>query len=293
MYYIRFFIGTLFNDEIEVLFLMNVYNVCNDYKEFGNYNALIERITKGTRLTGTREWACTNLNCALGCANDCRYCYARVEALRRKRIITFDDWKFMKPLPAVLKNFRHVDHATMFPSTHDIIPSNETYSLVLEIIKSQLQAANKLLITSKPRIKAIRDIIDIAESFKKDLIVFRFTITTLDEDLAKWIEPGSPSISERLESAKFAFEKGFKVTFSIEPCLENPVKLIDQISRYSDEIWLGVMNRVYLRWLKHKIDPRIIEHFNKINAEITRDVLEISCKQKVFIKDTLASLLLG
>lgn len=290
MYFDKFFIGHLFYHILVVMFLMVDYI---NFKDFGNYDALIERVTKGTRLTGTREWACMNLNCALGCACDCRYCYARIEALRRKRINAFDDWKFMKPLPAVLKNFRHVDHATMFPSTHDIIPTNETYPLVLEVIKRQLQANNKLLITSKPRIRAIRDIIDLAKPFKKELIIFRFTITTLDESLAKWIEPGAPSISERLESAKFAFESGYKVTFSIEPCLENPIKLIELISRYSDEIWLGVMNRVYLRWLKHKIDPTIIEHFNRINAEITRDITEISCKQKVFIKDTLATLLLG
>ena len=43
-------------------------------------------MTKTKRpISGTLEWAVANKNCLVGCTHDCRYCYARAQAIRFKR----------------------------------------------------------------------------------------------------------------------------------------------------------------------------------------------------------------
>ena len=46
------------------------------------------------RISGTREWSVASVNCVTGCENDCRYCYARHEALTRYggRIKSASEW---------------------------------------------------------------------------------------------------------------------------------------------------------------------------------------------------------
>ena len=44
--------------------------------------------------SGTREWADHNVNCVIGCSNNCRYCYAKMMAKRFGRK-TEDSWKEM------------------------------------------------------------------------------------------------------------------------------------------------------------------------------------------------------
>jgi len=46
--------------------------------------------------TGTKEWTLHCENISLGCKLDCRYCYARYDAVKRfKRLESVEDWKTM------------------------------------------------------------------------------------------------------------------------------------------------------------------------------------------------------
>lgn len=44
---------------------------------------MLSKIQKIT--LGTKEWADSNVNCYLGCSNNCRYCYAKKMAIRFNR----------------------------------------------------------------------------------------------------------------------------------------------------------------------------------------------------------------
>lgn len=191
---------------------------------------------------GTKEWADSNVNCYYGCSNNCKYCYARNMAFRFKRIGRYEDWEIMTPnIDAINKGYRKRKGRIMFPTSHDI--TKETKDNCLQVLYKLLVAGNQVLITTKPVFDIIVEICKRFEYYKEQ-IQFRFTITSCDNDVLKFFEPNAPLFQERLESLKWAFEKGFKTSVSIEPYLDIlPTKLIKKIAEYvTESIWIGIMS---------------------------------------------------
>ncbi|MFW9970049.1 MAG: radical SAM protein [Candidatus Odinarchaeota archaeon] len=199
---------------------------------------------KSNKITqGTKEWADSNINLYYGCSNNCRYCYAKKMAIRFKRK-TNETWNIMElNLKKIEKKFRKRNGRVMFPTSHDI--TTETLDNCLIVLKRLVDAGNEILITSKPQLTCVKKI---CEKFKdhKDLIQFRFTITSNDNEKLKFWEPGAPSFEERFETLKYAFKKGFKTSISIEPFLDrNPYILVEKLKKYTTEsIWIGKMNYI-------------------------------------------------
>lgn len=195
--------------------------------------------------SGTREWADHNVNCIKGCFNNCRYCYAKMMAKRFGRC-TEDTWKDMIiKNSAVEKKYGKYKGRVMFPSSHDIIDSPEVKEACFIVIKKLLEAGNDILITTKPKLSITKDIIGQFYSFKEQL-QFRFTITSLNNRLLSFWEPNAPTYEERFASLKYAYEKNFRTSVSIEPFLDHtPQTLINMLSPYvTESIWLGPMNYI-------------------------------------------------
>ena len=108
-----------------------------------------------------------------------------------------------------------------------------------------LKAENNVLVTTKPRFECVKKICNKFIEFK-DLIQFRFTVTSINCSLLEFWEPGAPTLEERLKSLKYAYENGFKTSISIEPFLdENPYNLVKILKPYTTEsIWIGKMNHI-------------------------------------------------
>jgi DNA repair photolyase len=195
--------------------------------------------------SGTREWADHNANCIKGCSNDCRYCYAKLMAKRFGRCRE-DTWKYMVVNnSAVERKYGKLKGRVMFPSSHDIIDKPEIQEACFIVIEKLVEAGNDVLITTKPRLSVTGDIIERFYPFKEQL-QFRFTITSLDNQLLAFWEPNAPTYEERLASLKYAYEKTFKTSVSIEPFLDYaPQTLIQTLSPYvTESIWLGPMNYI-------------------------------------------------
>ena len=58
---------------------------------------------------GTKEWSVASINCVNGCEHDCRYCYARYNAVVRFHRIAKDEWPVMRVRPHDVHKRRHVD----------------------------------------------------------------------------------------------------------------------------------------------------------------------------------------
>jgi DNA repair photolyase len=240
--------------------------------------------TKSRKITlGTKEWADSNVNCYFGCSNDGRYCYAKKMAIRFKRK-TEETWKHMEPnQKAIKKGYSKRKGRIMFPTSHDI--TLMSLSGCLKVLKKLIDADNEILITTKPNLSCIKIICN--EFYKKkELIQFRFTITSLSNELLSFWEPNAPTFEERFESLKHAHNMGYKTSISIEPFLdEDPYILIDKLSPFvSESIWIGKMNYVN----KNGTNANELKYYRKIRKIITKKhLIKIVEKSKAYKVDNI------
>ena len=196
-------------------------------------------------LFGTKEWAPFNFNFMSGCSNDCVYCYAKDMAIRFKRK-TPDTWKTEEPVEMSGKSYSRKSGEIMVPSSHDITPGN--IETAMEVLDKLLSSGNNLLLVTKPNFTCTKHIVDTFEDRKAQLR-FRFTIGSADSAVLKLWEPGAPSFEERLESLRYAFEKGYSTSISCEPLLDEHFDdLYEKVSPYvNGSIWVGKMNSAVKR----------------------------------------------
>lgn len=193
--------------------------------------------------SGTEEWASHNYNIQSGCRNGCHYCYAQCMAGRFGRH-TPKSWLVPEiNLEKVNRRFGKKRGRTMYPTSHDIDPSN--LDDCLTVLGGMLRAGNDVLIVSKPRLGCVRRLCEELGAFKRQ-ITFRFTIGSADDAVLKAWEPNAPQVGERLASLKHAFKAGFQTSVSCEPMLDGDIhEVIHRVKPFvTDSIWLGVANRL-------------------------------------------------
>lgn len=217
--------------------------------------------------SGTKEWADYNINFCFGCSHNCRYCYAKKIAIHYNRK-TGENWKEMViNEKAVNTKYRKRHGRGMLPTSHDITPEilNET----LIILNSLLKAGNIILITTKPHLDCIKEICTRFTRYKSQ-IQFRFTIGSDKNTILKFWEPGAPNFEERLESLKFAFEKGYMTSISIEPYLSDPTTFIKKLNGYvTESIWIGPMN--YIK--NTRIPWNKMSHYDRVRVLYKRQIM--------------------
>jgi len=190
---------------------------------------------------GTEEWCSKTTNFTSGCQNDCKYCYAKQIAIRfgRKTPETWVNEEINHK--SLNQKFKKIEGRIMFPSTHDITPTNLNYSI--QFLKNILSVGNEVLIVTKPRLDVVKALCSELIDYK-DKIIFRFTIGSTDSEVLKFWEPGASDFQERKQSVIHAFEKGFQTSLSCEPMLDDKVEgVVNELQNYITEtIWVGKMN---------------------------------------------------
>jgi len=201
------------------------------------------------KVKGTKEWSDESRNCITGCRHNCRYCYARFNAIKKwKYVKDNEEWANPKVRwKDVNKKQKPIKGTLMFPTTHDITP--EELEPCLIFLKNILGTGDKVLIVSKPHLDCIKKICEECEEYKGQ-ILFRFTIGAMDNDVLKYWEPDAPEFGERLASLEYAFNAGYATSVSVEPMLdsENVVALFHTLEPLvTDSIWIGKMNELHKR----------------------------------------------
>ena len=200
-----------------------------------------EKELKQSLPSGTKEWSSTTTNYISGCYNNCKYCYAKQIAIRFKRK-TSETWVNEEVNHKALnKKFKKIEGRIMFPSSHDITPTNVNYAI--QHLHNILSAGNEVLIVTKPHLSVIERL---CEEFKnyKDKILFRFTIGSKNSEILSFWEPNAPGFEERKQSVIHAFAKGYQTSLSGEPMLDDNIEgVVNDLQEYITEtIWIGKMN---------------------------------------------------
>jgi DNA repair photolyase len=214
------------------------------------------------QISGTREWAVAEINCSLGCPHDCRYCYARYDAVTKRKLLTTEQWKICREIPGVDTQYPLFDGRVMFPTAHDIV--SENIQQCTAILRALLDSGNSVLIVSKPHLDIIRQLCQSLEADKKQ-ILFRFTITARRADILSFWEPGAPGYKERFDTLYYAFENGFETSVSVEPILDmsDVASMVrEMLPLITDTIWLGRMNKIQTRV---EVDsPQVLREVDRI-----------------------------
>lgn len=214
------------------------------------------------QISGTKEWAVAEINCSIGCPYNCRYCYARLAALKNGSIASVDEWTQSRIIDSAIDAVHPVyPGQVMFPTAHDI--SEDNLDAAMQVVGNLLDTGNHVLIVSKPSVSCIERMCDRFYQFR-DHILFRFTITARDDTILNFWEPGAPGYRERLDSLEIAFTKGFATSISVEPMLDadDIEGLVAELSKFvTHSIWIGKMN---------KIDERVTVDNEQMAGEVTR-----------------------
>lgn len=199
-------------------------------------------------IRGTREWAVANIDCCTGCPHDCLYCYARYDAVEKRKQLTAKEWRLSRVRDEDVRKVQPLyPGQVMFPTTHDIVPEN--LQECLEVIRNLLTAGNRVLVVSKPHQACVRELCQELAAYK-DRLLFRFTITARAAELLSLWEPGAPGYEERKASLCHAFHEGYRTSVSVEPMLDTG-DVVDMVRELlpcvSHSIWLGKMNKIEQR----------------------------------------------
>jgi len=201
------------------------------------------------KVSGTKEWSDESRNCITGCRHNCRYCYARFNAIKKWKYVK-DEEEWANPRVRwkdVNKKQKSINGTLMFPTTHDI--TVEELEPCLTFLKNLLATGDKVLIVTKPHLECVKRICKECVGHK-DKILFRFTIGAMDNDILKYWEPDAPDFAERLASLEHAFNEGYVTSVSAEPVLDsaNIVGLFHTLEPLvTDSIWIGKMNELHKR----------------------------------------------
>ena len=170
----------------------------------------------------------------------------------------------------------------MFPTSHDIYDTNvEDY---ITVSKKIMDSGKIVLCVTKAFFSTIKKLCDGLMTYR-DRFIMRFSITSSDQNILDQWETTASTFNERLEGLKFAFDKGYNTSVSVEPMLGNPDQLIDQILPYvRGSIWIGPMDKPiqYVKRVGLDNVNNIISFYSKKN--ITRIVNKYRSNPKIFWK---------
>jgi DNA repair photolyase len=158
------------------------------------------------------------LNPYRGCAHGCLYCYAP-DVIRTERGDSWGSWVeartnisrvLRKELPGIGES--KIGLATV---TDPYQPAEESLGITRACLEAISQSdASLMLMTKSPLARRDFDVLG-----KIDKVEFCVTVTTLDEDLAKMLEPGAPAPAARLQLLRDAKQSGLRTSAMLSPWL--------------------------------------------------------------------------
>ncbi len=165
-----------------------------------------------------------------GCSHYCLYCYA-TSYIGRKKSRPKDGLviNVLHDLNYINKNL-YVELST---SSDPYPPEEEYYLITRKVLEILASHGIRVLITTKSDL-VVRDI----DLLKKMNVAVMITITTIDDELSKKIEPLAPPSSRRIEAIKKLTQAGIPVGVRIDPIIpglnDDPYDIEELIARIAE-----------------------------------------------------------
>ena len=156
------------------------------------------------------------INPYVGCPNKCLYCYAAYMSSFSKHSEEWGEFIDVKRTAKKINTFKIKNKKVMISTVTDPYNSYEKKYKVTRMIMEQL-VKSEAFITIVTKSKLVLRDVDLFKKMK--YLEIAISISLLDENLKKKIEPNSSSIKERLETLKELKQNGIKTIVFISPII--------------------------------------------------------------------------
>lgn len=195
------------------------------------------RILNRTKPNLPFQWT---INPYRGCEFGCKYCYARyTHEYMELDVQDFEDKIYAKPAAAdrVRQELRRIDrkdHIAIGTATDPYQPAERRFGRTRSILEAFARERGRHLgITTKSDL-IVRDLELLREIARANVLSINITITTLDEKLARLMEPRAPRPALRLKAVRQLAQAGLVVGVfpnPIMPLLTDSERALDRLAR--------------------------------------------------------------
>lgn len=226
-----------------------------------------------------------SLNPYQGCEHGCSYCYARPthEYWSLNAGVDFERIILYKPdAPALLeKHFQkrnYVPNPISFSGNTDCYqPAEKKFKLTRQLLEVCLKYKHPLTIITKNAL-LLRDLDILLELRKDNLVAVALSITTLNEETRRVLEPRTSSAANKLKAMKVLAENDIPVFGMIAPII--PAVNSHEIFKLAEQFYLNgafgfsstmvrlndVVEPIFMQWAKTHYPDRADKILNQIRS---------------------------
>lgn len=184
-----------------------------------------------------------------GCEHNCRYCFAQYSHRYLVKKQFFNDIYVKANAPALLakelgKKTWNKHPVNVCGISDCYQPAEARYKIMPKVIKSFIRHQNPLVIVTKSTLP-LRDIALLQQLNEVAEVSIIGSVSTLDEDKRKLIEPNTAPTRTRLTMLKKFAQEGFQTAvlfMPILPYLSDDTQNMEEIFRLTKEYQLGSIN---------------------------------------------------
>jgi len=224
------------------------------------------------------------LNAYVGCQHNCSYCYAKFMKRftgHREPWGAFVDVKINAPELLVREVKKKKKGHVWISGVCDAYQHLEQkYRLTRRCLAILVENNWPITIQTKSPL-VLRDIDILKKSADAEV---GFTITTADKNVRRIFEPGTPTITKRVEALRILHEEGIRTFVMVAPMLPRADDLPDLLKGKVDHALIDRYNYHYADWAykKHGMQWALDEDFSQQQGEHLRAAFEaagIPCRK--------------
>lgn len=182
------------------------------------------------------------INPYVGCPNKCLYCYAAYMSSFSKHTEEWGEFIDVKRTNKKINIFKIKNKKVMISTVTDPYNSyEEKYGITRMIMEQLVKSEAYITVVTKSKL-ILRDI-DLLKKMKH--VEVALSISIIDEQLKKKLEPNSSSIQERFETLKELKQNGIKTIVFVAPVIPEITDykaIIEKTKEYTDEYWFDMLN---------------------------------------------------
>lgn len=182
------------------------------------------------------------INPYVGCPNKCLYCYAAYMSSFSKHSEEWGEFIDIKRTNKRINIFKIKNKKVMISTVTDPYNSfEEKYATTRMIMEQLVKSEAFISVVTKSKL-VLRDI-DLFKKMKH--VEVAISMSLLDEQVKKKIEPYSSSIQERLDTLKTLKQNGIRTIVFVAPIIPQFTdfkRIIEVTKDYTDEYWFDKLN---------------------------------------------------